>query len=402
MFINRLYCCIFGFLFCLLLQNFLYFDTKTCVEETKWTLILNKNQIQKTDIFTQELALYIKSLYNFNITKITLDKIYFKNEQNLKSLLIYGVFASKHLLMQYNGIFTQMQKFNYQSISFHYEPAIPTKLVILALVPLQFSKIKTYLNKIIQKNLFNDFDKIIFLFSSFNQTKTAIFETQQLLTQMIPKNVSNLFSWRYFESPFSRAKFLDQAIIEDPLKSKFNVVYFFSDIDFSFNAQFMQRCRYLGSAKNFVYMPVLHSKYNPNFTGCHNYEDMSEKCGTWRYSGYGAVCTTKNMYLRAGGFNKDFNDWGKEDVDLYHRYRQHGITVYRLTDPDIHHIWHDKKCSRKTLSTKNYVDCLLSVARFEGSLIQLGLNKYCKRHGLNSTDIIATNDLWKEKINPKL
>lgn len=73
------------------------------------------------------------------------------------------------------------------------------------------------------------------------------------------------------------------------------------------------------------------------------------------------------------------------------------MTVFRITDEGISHNWHDKNCSETDLNKKNYIDCLLSVSRYEGSQIQLGLMKYCERHNLTYQNILKRYDLWKNK-----
>lgn len=75
--------------------------------------------------------------------------------------------------------------------------------------------------------------------------------------------------------------------------------------------------------------------------------------------------------MSVGGFNKNLTGWGDEDIQLYRKFTQTDLTVYRSADPDIFHLWHKKTCD-KSLPDDQYQECLRSKVVNEGNQMQLG------------------------------
>ena len=49
--------------------------------------------------------------------------------------------------------------------------------------------------------------------------------------------------------------------------------------------------------------------------------------GHWVYYGYGMVCMYNQDYRTVGGFNKNIQGWGGEDVDLYIKHTKSNLNV---------------------------------------------------------------------------
>lgn len=62
--------------------------------------------------------------------------------------------------------------------------------------------------------------------------------------------------------------------------------------------------------------------------------------GWWRKTGFGNCGLLAEDFHRLGGWDEQFRSWGKEDDDLYHRCRRHGITIQRERYEGFFHQWH--------------------------------------------------------------
>jgi len=82
-----------------------------------------------------------------------------------------------------------------------------------------------------------------------------------------------------------------------------DVLIFLCDVDVSFDARFLGRCRRQSRANRQAYFPMVFSLYNPNVTHYLNRESPSAKefkptekpilgkdTGFWRNFGFGMVC----------------------------------------------------------------------------------------------------------------
>ncbi|KAF1742510.1 hypothetical protein MXB_450, partial [Myxobolus squamalis] len=289
---------VLGFLFCFLHQYFVEYIALNWSSIPKSELFLVQNQLRKEEIsFT--ISRYLYQFYGVNMSSKTSNWIEFKNENNLNSLLIYGNFTDKVSTIIYTGIFTENKRSYYSKELFVHQKKIFTKISVLVLVPFDQEKIKSYLNWLVKDEQNIEYiEKVVFLLSTFNREELEL-ENLKNFVKNITANTFKKITWMEFKLPFSRGKFLDKAILHDSSHNHDT-------------REFLERCLHLGSMVNSAYMPVLHSQYNPNFTGC-DIRSISEMCGSWRWSGFGAVCTTKEMYIRAGRFNAKFTEWGKED-----------------------------------------------------------------------------------------
>ncbi|OTF75033.1 hypothetical protein BLA29_014162 [Euroglyphus maynei] len=83
----------------------------------------------------------------------------------------------------------------------------------------------------------------------------------------------------------------------------------------------------------------------------------SEEFGYWRQFGYGIVSVYNRDLIAVGGYDTDINGWGMEDVNLYDRFIQNNITIFRSVDPDLIHVYHRIHCDEQ-LSPQQYEMCL--------------------------------------------
>ena len=157
-----------------------------------------------------------------------------------------------------------------------------------------------------------------------------------------------------------------------------NVLMFFCDVDVFFTAEFLERCRMYSSPGLKLYYPIVFSLYNPMlvYDGKPPSWDrqfrINQESGFWRSYGFGMTCQYRNDFLNTGGFDLSIKGWGKEDVKLYRQHLTSNLIVIRAVDRGIFHIWHHKHCNR-TLSQEQFMACIKSKVRSEGSPTQLGL-----------------------------
>lgn len=78
----------------------------------------------------------------------------------------------------------------------------------------------------------------------------------------------------------------------------------------------------------------------------------------------------RSDYLKVGGFNTNITGWGDEDVLLFRKFAQSNLTTYRSPDPDIYHLWHQKKCN-PALPDDKYLECIKTKVANEGTQLQL-------------------------------
>jgi len=69
---------------------------------------------------------------------------------------------------------------------------------------------------------------------------------------------------------------------------------------------------------------------------------MEENKGDWRWftEGTGIFAALKSDFEKAGCYNEDFKEWGKEDWDLFFAFYRNGISPARNKQKGLYHTWH--------------------------------------------------------------
>uniref|UniRef100_A0A3B3HE02 Hexosyltransferase n=1 Tax=Oryzias latipes TaxID=8090 RepID=A0A3B3HE02_ORYLA len=154
---------------------------------------------------------------------------------------------------------------------------------------------------------------------------------------------------------------------------------FYCDVDLLFSGDFLKRCRTYSTLGEQAYFPIIFSQYDPKvvYAGkvqSNNHYVFISKRGLWRTYGFGIVCVYKGDLVRAGGFDTSIQGWGLEDVDLYNKFVQSGIRLFRSTDTGIVHVHHPVVCD-PNLEAKQYKICLGSKASSHPTVRSLGNSK---------------------------
>ncbi|KAM9307197.1 chondroitin sulfate synthase 3 [Pholidichthys leucotaenia] len=154
-----------------------------------------------------------------------------------------------------------------------------------------------------------------------------------------------------------------------------DTLLFFCDVDLIFSGDALQRCRDNAVQGQQVYFPVVFSQYNPKIVYGEkpprdNKFVLTKKSGFWRDYGFGITCIYKSDLLKAGGFDTSILGWGLEDVDLFTKVINSGLTVVRSQEPGIVHIYHPVHCNT-SLEQKQHKMCLGSRASTFASTMQL-------------------------------
>lgn len=150
---------------------------------------------------------------------------------------------------------------------------------------------------------------------------------------------------------------------------------FYCDVDLLFNGDFLKRCRDNTALGEQTYFPIIFSQYDPKvvYIGkvpSNNHYVFTSKTGLWRTYGFGIVCVYKGDLVKAGGFDTSIQGWGMEDVDLFNKFIQSGVRLFRSTDTGVVHVHHPVVCD-PNLEPKQYKMCLGSRASSHGSTQQL-------------------------------
>ncbi|KAL4660762.1 chondroitin sulfate synthase 1-like [Arapaima gigas] len=171
--------------------------------------------------------------------------------------------------------------------------------------------------------------------------------------------------------PFSRALALEIGSSHFSNDS----LLFYCDVDLLFTVDFLNRCRANTVLGQQTYFPIIFSQYDPKVVYAgkvpgDNHYVFTSKTGLWRQYGFGIVCVYKGDLVRVGGFDVSIQGWGLEDVDLFNKFVQSGIGLFRSTDTGIVHVHHPVVCD-PNLDPKQYKMCLGSKASSHGSTQQL-------------------------------
>ncbi|XP_069138587.1 chondroitin sulfate synthase 1-like [Argopecten irradians] len=189
----------------------------------------------------------------------------------------------------------------------------------------------------------------------------------------------------FADGPFARAKALDMGAAQCGSDS----LLFFVDVDIKFSHEALLRIR-LNTKKGVqVYYPIVFSQFDPvlicnqTHPSCEvNWRDFSSEMGYWRSFGYGIVSLYGSDLSTVGGFNTSIQGWGKEDVDLYSKFCDSNITVFRTIDPHLVHAFHPIICDTK-LEEAQYQMCLGSRASSFASVNKLANIVYNQPRILN-------------------
>lgn len=233
---------------------------------------------------------------------------------------------------------------------------------------------------------------LVLLFNTENNTEGV--KQNHLLREYRLKYPKAEMELEAISGPFSRALALEVGSAHFSNRS----LLFYCDVDLLFSAEFLQRCRANTVLGQQTYFPVIFSQYDPRvvYAGqvpSNNHYVFTSKTGQWRHFGFGIVCVYRGDLVRAGGFDVSIQGWGMEDVDLFNKFVQSGVKLFRSTDTGIVHVHHPVVCDAN-LEPKQYKMCLGSKASSHGStqqLAELWLEKndhgYRRLHGSNNGSV---------------
>ncbi|XP_042615392.1 chondroitin sulfate synthase 1-like [Cyprinus carpio] len=210
---------------------------------------------------------------------------------------------------------------------------------------------------------------LILLFSTDNNTERI--KQIELMREYHMKYPKADMEIKPVSGPFSRALALEVGSAHFTNDS----LLFYCDVDLLFTPDFLTRCRGNTILGEQTYFPIIFSQYDPKvvYAGkvpSDNPYVFTSKTGLWRHYGYGIVCIYKGDLVKAGGFDVSIQGWGLEDVDLFNKFVQSGIKLFRSTDTGIVHVHHPVVCD-PNLDPKQYKMCLGSKASSHGSTQQL-------------------------------
>ncbi|XP_016102856.1 chondroitin sulfate synthase 1 [Sinocyclocheilus grahami] len=210
---------------------------------------------------------------------------------------------------------------------------------------------------------------LILLFSTDNNTERI--KQIELMREYHMKYPKADMEIKPVSGPFSRALALEVGSAHFTNDS----LLFYCDVDLLFTPDFLSRCRGNTILGEQTYFPIIFSQYDPKvvYAGkvpSDNHYVFTSKTGLWRHYGFGIVCVYKGDLVKAGGFDVSIQGWGLEDVDLFNKFVQSGIKLFRSTDTGIVHVHHPVVCD-PNLDPKQYKMCLGSKASSHGSTQQL-------------------------------
>ncbi|CAH0399323.1 unnamed protein product [Chilo suppressalis] len=201
---------------------------------------------------------------------------------------------------------------------------------------------------------------------------------------------------------------------------------FFIDVDMMFNFNSLRRIRINTIKFNQVYFPIVFSEYNPEVVNGEDFnkfkdesfvvnsdlgryvvtsesevksnrelinlkysKEISDDYGYFRQYGFGILSIYKCDFHRVGGFNLNIKGWGLEDVELFETLIKSNLTVYRVADDSLVHIFHSVDCD-KNLEKSQFLMCLGTKASTFGS------EKHMTYYMLNHPELLWPKG-WQEK-----
>ena len=140
---------------------------------------------------------------------------------------------------------------------------------------------------------------------------------------------------------------------------KENDLLFFVDVDCFINPDILNRILLNTIQHQQAYFPIMFSLYNSEFVWKNdvNFTNFTEEIGYWRFHSFGQLSVYKSDFTHIGGYDATIRGWGKEDIDLFQKFLDKGITPFRAPDPGLIHIFHDVHCGLE-LPHEQYRMCL--------------------------------------------
>ena len=136
---------------------------------------------------------------------------------------------------------------------------------------------------------------------------------------------------------------------------------FFLDIDCFIHPHILKRITFNTIQHKQAYFPIMFSLYNPQFVWKNeaNFDNFTftDEIGYWRFYSFGQLSVYKSDFSYIGGYDSTIKGWGKEDIDLFQKFLDKGITPFRAPDPGLIHIFHDVHCGLE-LPHEQYRMCL--------------------------------------------
>ncbi|CAG9791100.1 unnamed protein product [Diatraea saccharalis] len=223
-------------------------------------------------------------------------------------------------------------------------------------------------------------------------------------------------------TPFSRGAALTEGIKVVPEDG----LAFFIDVDMMFNFISLRRVRINTIKYNQVYFPIVFSEYNPEVVNGEDFnkfkdenlvintdlgryvmssetevksdrelanmkysKEITDDYGYFRQYGFGILSIYKCDFLRVGGFDLNIKGWGLEDVQLFETLIKSNLTVYRIADNSLVHIFHSVDCD-KNLEKSQFLMCLGTKASTFGS------EKHMMYYMLNHPEVLWPNEGQKK------
>lgn len=201
---------------------------------------------------------------------------------------------------------------------------------------------------------------------------------------------------------------------------------FFVDVDMMFNYDTLRRIRINTIKYHQAYFPIVFSEFNPdvlhgeefnkfNFDPVVTNDDLgkvvnseekmkldqeianlkytkeiNDDNGYFRQYGFGILSIYKCDFEREGGFDLNIKGWGMEDVQLFETLIKSNLTVMRIPDNSLVHIFHSVECD-KNLEKSQFLMCLGTKASTYAS------EKHMTYYMLNHPEILWPDKQQKEK-----
>lgn len=185
-----------------------------------------------------------------------------------------------------------------------------------------------------------------------------------------------------------------------------DALLFLVDVDIMWTAGSLLRIRLNTRQGQQVYFPIVFSQYDPGpvckeqpqhcqcsqSQGCIiDPKNFHPSAGYWRQFGFGIATMYRSDMVVVGGFDLSIQGWGKEDVDLYSKFIESNMTVFRAVDPGMNHIFHEIVCD-PGLDPAQHVMCVNSKTQSYGDEALLANNVHAlpdimKRHDKHVVNI---------------
>nr|WNN25237.1 chondroitin sulfate synthase 1 [Sinonovacula constricta] len=281
-------------------------------------------------------------------------------------------------LAQRDQLDSQMSPFTYKHLIGSKIPQAKLKETVHFIVPLagkvrEFDRfMKNYEDICLRTRENSQMHVVLFTKNSFPD---EVEEILKIVGQYQKKYGGELLEVLEADGDFARAKALDlgakQCSDDDLL--------FCVDVDILLTADSLNRIR-LNTIQNVqIYYPIVFSQYDPD-TLCNNKTlgsqcnveplDFSPRMGYWRQFGYGIAAMYRSDLEKVGGYDTSIQGWGKEDVDLFDKFVQNNITVFRAVDTGMIHVFHPIRCD-VNLEPSQFQMCIGSKATCLASQQQL-------------------------------